>query len=80
MWLPERNESCEIARKYLIEQRKLSKQLVDQMIAKGDIYESKNYHNVVFVGRDKEQNPRYAAMRGTDENRYRGEARGSEKV
>ena len=78
--LPERNESCEIARKYLIEQRKLSKQLVDQMIAKGDIYESKNYHNVVFVGRDKEQNPRYTAMRGTDENRYRGEARGSEKA
>ena len=78
--LPERNESCEIARKYLIEQRKLSEQLIDQMIAKGDIYESKKYHNVVFVGRDKEQNPRYAAMRGTDENRYRGEARGSEKA
>ena len=50
------------------------------MIAKGDIYESKNYHNVVFVGRDKEQNPRYAAMRGTDEKRYRGEAKGSEKI
>ena len=78
--LPERNESCEIARKYLIEQRKLSEHLVDQMIEKGDIYESKAYHNVVFVGRDKEQNPRYAAMRGTDENRYRGEARGSEKI
>lgn len=78
--LPERNESCEIARKYLIEQRKLSEWLIDQMIAKGDIYESKNYHNVVFVGRDKEQNPRYAAMRGTDENRYCGEARGSEKT
>ncbi|NSI22280.1 AAA family ATPase [Mediterraneibacter gnavus] len=78
--LPERNESCEIARKYLIEQRKLSEQLVNQMIAKGDIYESKNYHNVVFVGRDKEQNPRYAAMRGIDENRYRGEAKGSEKA
>ena len=78
--LPERNESCEIARKYLIEQRKLAEQLVDQMIEKGDIYESKAYHNVVFVGRDKEQNPRYSAMRGTDENRYRGEARGSEKA
>ena len=50
------------------------------MIAKGDIYESKNYHNVVFVGRDKEENPRYAAMRGTDEKRYCGEARGSEKT
>ena len=78
--LPERNESCEIARKYLIEQRKLSEWLIDQMIAKGDIYESKNYHNVVFVGRDKEQNPRYAAMRGTDEKRYCGEAKGSEKT
>lgn len=78
--LPERNENCEIARKYLIEQRKLSEWLIDQMIAKGDIYESKNYHNVVFVGRDKEQNPRYSAMRGTDENRYRGEAKGSEKA
>lgn len=78
--LPERNESCEIARKYLIEQRKLSEWLIDQMIAKGDIYESKNYHNVVFVGRDKEENPRYVAMRGTDEKRYRGEARGSEKA
>lgn len=78
--LPERNESCEIARKYLIEQRKLAEQLVDQMIEKGDIYESKAYHNAVFVGRDKEQNPRYAAMRGTDENRYRGEAKGSEKA
>lgn len=78
--LPERNESCEIARKYLIEQRKLSEWLINQMIEKGDIYESKAYHNVVFVGRDKEQNPRYAAMRGTDENRYRGEARGSEKA
>ena len=54
--------------------------MVDQMIEKGDIYESKNYHNVVFVGRDKEQNPRYAAMRGTDEKRYCGEARGSEKA
>lgn len=78
--LPERNESCEIARKYLIEQRKLSEHLVDQIIEKGDIYESKAYHNVVFVGRDKEQNPRYAAMRGIDETRYRGEARGSEKA
>ncbi len=78
--LPERNKTCEVGRNYLIEQRKLSEQLVDQMIAKGDIYESKEYHNVVFVGRDGEQKPRYAAMRGTDEKRYRGEARGSEKA
>ena len=33
--LPEKNESCEVARKYLIEQRKLSEQLVDQMIKRG---------------------------------------------
>ena len=78
--LPERNESCEIARKYLIKQRKLSETLIDQMIAKGNIYESKEHHNVVFVGRDGEGNPRYAALRGTDQQRYRGEAKGSEKA
>ena len=78
--LPERNDTCDIAREYLIEQRKLSETLIDQMIAKGNIYESKEHHNVVFVGRDGEQNPRYAALRGTDQQRYRGEAKGSEKA
>ena len=78
--LPKRNDTCEIAREYLIEQRKLSETLIDQMIAKGNIYESKEHHNIVFVGRDGEQNPRYAALRGTDQQRYRGEAKGSEKA
>lgn len=78
--LPERNDTCDIAREYLIKQRKLSETLIDQMIAKGNIYESKEHHNVVFVGRDGEQNPRYAALRGTDQQRYRGEAKGSEKA
>ena len=75
--LPERNDTCDVAREYLIKQRKLSETLIDQMIAKGNIYESKEHHNVVFVGRDGEQNPRYAALRGTDQHRYRGEAKGS---
>ena len=78
--LPERNDTCETAREYLIKQRKLSETLIDRMIAKGNIYESKEHHNVVFVGRDGEQNPRYAALRGTDQQRYRGEAKGSEKA
>ena len=78
--MPERNENCEIARKYLIEQRKLSEQLVDQMIAKGDIYESKNYHNVVFVGRDKEQNPRYQLCGELMKNDIVGKQEGSEKM
>ena len=76
--LPERNESCEIARKYLIEQRKLSEQLVDQMIEKGDIYESKNYHNVVFVGMDADGKPRYANQRGIGSD-FIGDANGSDK-
>ena len=40
--LPERNESCEIARKYLIEQRKLSEWLINQMIEKGIFMKAKH--------------------------------------
>ena len=29
------------------------------------IYESAKYHNAVFVGYDKDGNPRHACMRGT---------------
>ena len=77
--LPQVNRSATHAVEYL-HRRGIDYELIDFCIKTGRLYESYPYHNVVFVGRDKEQNPRYAAMRGTDENRYRGEARGSEKA
>ena len=77
--LPERNEDCKRVREYLIDKRKLSEEIVDCMIAEGKIYESRDYHNVVFIGHDKEGNVRNASVRGTEGN-YRGEVSGSEKA
>lgn len=42
------------------------------------IYESKNYHNAVFVGMDQAGKPRYAALRGAGTD-FVGEASGSDK-
>ena len=50
--LPEKNEDNEMIVKYLTESRELEKNLVMEWIVRGDIYEEKKHHNVVFVGRD----------------------------
>ena len=63
-------ESCEIARKHLIEQRNY-RMLIDQMIARG-IFMKVKLSMWYSSEETKKQNPRYAAMRGTDENRCRG--------
>ena len=60
-------------------QEGLRKNLVEEWIASGDIYEEKKHHNVVFVGRDADGIPRYAHCRGTGEIKYRGDVAGSDK-
>ena len=77
--LPEKNEDNEMIVKYLTESRELEKNLVMEWIARGDIYEEKKHHNVVFVGRDADGIPRYAHCRGTGEMKYRGDVVGSDK-
>ena len=77
--LPEKNEDNEMIVKYLTESRELEKNLVMEWIARGDIYEEKKHHNVVFVGRDADGIPRYAHCRGTGEIKYRGDVTGSDK-
>ena len=77
--LPEKNEDNEMIVKYLTESRELEKNLVMEWIARGDIYEEKKHHNVVFVGRDADGIPRYAHCRGTGEIKYRGDVAGSDK-
>jgi len=52
--------------------------LIDYCIQTGRLYESQPYHNVVFIGRDPEGKPRYAALRGIMSD-YKGEASGSDK-
>ena len=78
--LPEKNKDNEMIVKYLTESRELEKNLVMEWIVRGDIYEEKKHHNVVFVGRDADGIPRYAHCRGTGEMKYRGDVAGSDKA
>ena len=77
--LPEKNEDNKIIVKYLTESRELEKNLVMEWITRGDIYEEKKHHNVIFVGRDADGIPKYAHCRGTGEMKYRGDVAGSDK-
>jgi len=52
--------------------------VIDYCIQTGRLYESLPYHNAVFVGRDRQGQPRYAALRGIIGD-FKGEAPGSDK-
>ena len=49
---------------YLENERGISRAVIDYFIRKGDLYESKPYHNAVFVGKDAQGTPKFASMRG----------------
>lgn len=75
--LPERNESSDAVIKYL-SSRGIDLSIIEHCINRGLLYESKKYHNAVFVGHDSRGEPRYAALRGTLGD-FKGEASGSDK-
>ena len=76
--LPPRCESNERIIKYLTEERKLPKDLVEEFVENGLIYEDTKHHNVVFVGTDANGIPRYAHCRGTTDQ-FRMDVTGSDK-
>jgi len=76
--LPPRCESNERIIKYLTEERKLPKDLVEVFIADGLIYEDAMHHNVVFVGEDINGIPRYAHCRGASD-KFRMDVTSSDK-
>lgn len=76
--LPPCSESNHRIIKYLTEERKLPKDLVEEFIASGLIYEDAKHHNVVFVGKDINGIPRYAHCRGTAD-KFRMDVTGSDK-
>lgn len=49
---------------YLGQERGISKEVIDYFISQKLIYESRHYHNIVFLGNDKDGNTRFASMRG----------------
>lgn len=61
--LPPMKKDSRCLVKYLIG-RGIDESLVKNCLDAGIIYESADYHNVVFIGRDEQGKPRYAACRG----------------
>ena len=50
--------------RYLMDERKLSKEVIDYFVSNGLIYEERSHHNIVFRGNDKNGVTRFASMRG----------------
>ncbi len=50
--------------RYLIQERGICKEVIDFLVKKGLIYESKPYHNIIFKGNDADGITRFASMRG----------------
>lgn len=76
--LPMRNVTNVNARNYLVTERGIDEGIADFFIDAGAIYEDAKHHNVVFVGRDRKNIPRFAHCRGTKE-KFRLDVVGSDK-
>ena len=70
--LPERADNNDRIIAYL-SRRGISKTVINYFIENGMLYQSKDMNNVVFVGFDKNNIVRYAALRGTSGNRFVGD-------
>ena len=76
--LPEKNTDCDKVTEYLFG-RGIDYQLIQDCIAEGIIFEGRKYQNDLFVGRDKNGIPKYAALRSTIGSSFKGDASGSDK-
>jgi hypothetical protein len=75
--LPPRNPDNRRVIAYL-QSRGIAKPLIQECIANGSLYESTQFHNCVFIGRDDDGKARFAALRGTLAN-FKRDADGSDK-
>ena len=62
--LPEFAGSNAYLYRYLEHERMIARPVIDFFVGKGILYEAKNYHNIVFVGTDRDGMPKFASMRG----------------
>lgn len=77
---PPRCQSSSRLFAYLIQTRKLDRRVVSFFMKQGLLYESSDYHNVVFVGKDKQDVVRHCALKGTLTGRpYTADVDGSDK-
>ena len=75
--LPPKNKNCDRVTEYLFG-RGIDYKLIQECISEGIIFESADYHNAVFIGKDESGTPKYAACRGTVSS-FKRDASGSDK-
>ena len=75
--LPPKNKNCDRVTEYLFG-RGIDYSLIQECISEGIIFESADYHNAVFIGKDESGTSRYAACRGTVSS-FKRDASGSDK-
>ena len=75
--LPPKNKDCDRVMQYLFG-RGIDPAIIQECVADGTVYESADYHNAIFIGRDESGTPKYAACRGTVGS-FKGDASGSDK-
>lgn len=75
--LPEANRCATAAVSYL-QRRGIDSEIISGCMKAGIFYESRNYHNCVFVGKDRAGKARFACMRGTMGD-FKADAPGSDK-
>lgn len=77
--LPPRNDRMSRVFSYLLLTRGIDKDVLFEFVRNKMIYESADYHNVVFVGYDSSGKPRHTHKRGTvTSNPYKGNVAGSQ--
>ena len=76
--LPDKSASDRVIIRYLCS-RGIDKDIIKNCVDKNLIFESLPYHNVVFVGLDEDNKPRYASFRAANDKRILGDCTGSDK-
>ena len=80
--LPEPSGSNSCLYRYLEHERGIARPVIDFFVRKGVLYEAGNYHNIVFVGTDRDGVPKFASMRGVfdrDGKGFKCDVAGSDK-
>lgn len=76
--LPDKSSTTDRITQYLLS-RGIDGEIIKYCIESDLIFESLPYHNIVFIGYDRENKPRYAAYRATNSSRIMGDCSGSDK-
>ena len=75
--LPDVDSDCKDVSRYL-QGRGINTVIIDYCVKNKLLFQTREYHNALFVGYDEQGTPRYAALRGIN-SQFKSEATGSDK-